>query len=127
MSNFVSNILKEYTASWENVYFTDPVTGLKAVVSPPYVMNIAKYVDESILKDISQAVSKYMELQIQNYLYKTSKKFKSDINGFGVSSYSKFTTLKELEEYDWNKNYENSFFTVNADVNVKSGFLLTET
>lgn len=47
MSNFVSNILKEYTASWENVYFTDPVTGLKAVVSPPYVMNIAKYVDES--------------------------------------------------------------------------------
>lgn len=89
--------------------------------------NDAKYVDESILKNISQAVSKYMELQIQNYLYKTSKKFKSDINGFGVSSYSKFTTLKELEEYDWNKNYENSFFTVNADVNVKSGFLLTET
>lgn len=47
MYNSVSEILKEYTSSWENVYFTDPVTGQQAVVSPPYVLNDDNYINAS--------------------------------------------------------------------------------
>lgn len=89
--------------------------------------NDVKYVDESILKQISDSASKYINLQISNYLYKTSKSLKSDINGFELTAYSNFLTIQDLESYNWNKNYENSFFTVNTNVNIKSGFLLTET
>ena len=62
-----------------------------------------------------------------NYLYKTAKDFKSDISGFGKSVLSKFATSQELERYNWAENFQHSFFTVNCDINVKSGFLLTET
>lgn len=89
--------------------------------------NNGKYLDEKILNEISNKASKYMTLQITNYLYKTSKSFKADINGFGKKAFSKFKTIKELEEFDWLASYQNSFFTVNTNVNVNSGFLLTET
>lgn len=87
----------------------------------------AKYLDNSVLEEISKTASKYMELQISNYLYKTSKDFKSDINGFAKHVLRKFETIQDFEEYDWLQNYENAFFTVNSDVSIKSGFLLTET
>ena len=87
----------------------------------------SKYLDNTVLDEISKTASKYIELQISNYLYKTSKDFKSDINGFAKYVLRKFSTLEEFERYGWLQNYENSFFTVNSDVCVKSGFLLTET
>lgn len=87
----------------------------------------AKYLDNAVLDEISKTASKYIELQISNYLYKTSKDLKADINGFAKHVLRKFSTLEEFERYNWLENYENSFFTVNSDVCVKSGFLLTET
>lgn len=87
----------------------------------------AEYLDNTVLDEISKTASKYMELQISNYLYKTSKDFKTDINGFAKYVLRKFNTLTEFERYNWLENYENSFFTVNSDICVKSGFLLTET
>lgn len=89
--------------------------------------NNAEYLDDTILQQISESASNYMKLQMNNYLYKTSKVCKSDINGFGKSSLSNFTTLTDFENYNWLENYENSFFKVNMNVSVKSGFLLTET
>lgn len=87
----------------------------------------AKYLNNTVLDEISKTASKYIELQISNYLYKTSKDLKADINGFAKHVLRKFSTLEEFERYNWLENYENSFFTVNSDVCVKSGFLLTET
>ncbi len=87
----------------------------------------SRYLDNTVLDEISKTASKYIELQISNYLYKTSKDFKADINGFAKYVLRKFTTLDEFERYNWIQNYENSFFTVNSDVCIKSGFLLTET
>ena len=82
---------------------------------------------EDSLKEISNAASKYIELQMYNYLYKTSKKFKSDINGFGKYARSQFLTTQEFNNYNWPENYQNSFFKVNCDVSIKSGYLITET
>lgn len=91
------------------------------------VKDSGNYLDDKVLKEISSAASKYIELQMKNYLYKTSKNYKSDINGFGRYILSNFLTIQELEKFNWSQNYENSFFKVNSKVNIKSGFLITET
>ena len=87
----------------------------------------SSYLNDSVLNEISETASKYMELQMKNYLYRTSKDFKSDVNGFAKSVLRKFVTLYDFEKYNWLANYENAFFSVNCDVSIKSGFLLTET
>lgn len=89
--------------------------------------NDVDYLNSEVLEEISSAASKYMEVQIENCLYKTSKIYKSDIVGFGKSVSSNFLTIDKLEKFNWEQNYENSFFKVNANVNIKSGFLLTDT
>lgn len=85
------------------------------------------YTSPDTLKEISQLANKYLETIMKNYLYKTSKEFKSDINGFGKSVLSKFSTSQDFENYNWLDNYKNSFFNVKMDCTIKSGFLLTQT
>lgn len=51
MSRTISQILNEYTASWEQIEFIDPVTGELATVVPPYVMNTPKYINEDNRKN----------------------------------------------------------------------------
>lgn len=87
----------------------------------------ARYLDDNTLEQISNSASKYIELQMYNYLYKTSKKYKSDISGFGKYAMSNFITTKDAKSYNWQDNYQNSFFKVNCNVNIKSGYLISKT
>lgn len=93
-----------------------------------YSMNSdSKYLDNTILENISTSCNSYLESIFSNYLYKTSKEFKSDINGFGNYVLSKFSTTEDFSNYNWNLNYTNSFFDVEVNTTVKSGILLSET
>ena len=65
--------------------------------------------------------------QFNNYLYKTSKEFKTDIDGFGKHVVKEFLFTDNWHEYNWLKNYSNAFFDVNVEVDVQSGRLLMET
>ena len=87
----------------------------------------SKYLDNTILKELSEQVSQYLEKTFTDYLYKTSLEFKADINDFGKYSVKNFLTIKEFEQYNWQMNYVNSIFDVDTDVVIKSGFLVTET
>ena len=62
---------------------------------------------------------------LTEYLYKTSKEFKSDINGIGKSSLKLFPTIGQFEDYGWREHYQDSFFDVSVEVNVKSSTLLS--
>ena len=84
------------------------------------------YTEENLLSEISDEAARYIELQIYEYLYKTAKNYKTDISGFGDNALSNFTTIKEFENYNWENNYQNSFFKVNCDVCIESGYLITE-
>lgn len=86
----------------------------------------SNYLNPNTLNQLSAAASNYMKLQLTNYLYKTSKIFNSDINEFGTKVLSKFTTYDDYENYNWLENYQNAFFNVNVNVNVRSGFIITE-
>ena len=87
----------------------------------------SKYLDDTVLNNLSSQVSNYLEKILTDYLYKTSLELKSDINDFGRYSAKNFLTVNEFDQYNWKKNYENSIFNVDADVSIKSGFLVTET
>lgn len=89
--------------------------------------NNSKYLDSSVLENISAEASRYLEEIITNYLYRTSVEFKSDINGFGKYCLSNFLTLPEFEAYGWQNNYTNASFKVSIDTDIESGFLITQT
>lgn len=87
----------------------------------------SKYLDEDKLITIENYANSYIKYQLESYLYKTSKDFKSDIDNFGKDVVNNFLTLDEWTNYDWLSKYKDSFFNVNVDSEVKSGFLLLET
>lgn len=87
----------------------------------------AKYLSPEVLNAISNSCNSYLESAFSNYLYKTSKEFKSDINGFGKFALSNFFTVEDFENYKWLENYQNAFFDVEVNTSIKSGMLITET
>lgn len=89
--------------------------------------NNSQYLDPEILKDLSETCNKYLEAVFSDYLYKTSKEFKSDINGFGKYALHNFFTTQDYNDYNWSNNYQNAFFEVQIDTSIKSSMLITET
>lgn len=89
--------------------------------------NNSKYLEPEILEDISETCNKYLESVFSDYLYKTSKEFKSDINAFGKYALGNFFTTQEYDSYNWCNNYQNAFFEVEVDTSIKSSMLITET
>ena len=85
------------------------------------------YSDNNFLNEVSSACNNYLESIFSDYLYKTAKTFKSDINGFGQEAKRNFLTLNDFEDYNWEEKYRDSFFDINVDTSVKSSLLLTNT
>lgn len=86
----------------------------------------SKYLNDKLLKEISNSCNSYIKSVMTDYLYKTSKYLKSDIDDFGKAAQSKFFTTKDFNNYNWNEKYKDSFFDVNIDTSVRSSFLITE-
>ena len=89
--------------------------------------NNSQYLDPKILNHLSETCNKYLESVFSDYLYKTSKEFKSDINGFGKYALPNFFTTQDYDNYNWSNNYQNAFFEVEIDTSIKSSMLITET
>lgn len=87
----------------------------------------SQYLNVDVLNSISNSCNSYLESQFSDYLYKTSTIFESDLNGFGLYSFSKFATTTDFDNYNWNDNYKNSTFDVDINTVIDSGFLLTQT
>ena len=87
--------------------------------------NTEKTIDQDIIHQMENKANEYITKQIYNYLYKSSKEFKSDISGIGLNASINFSTYQELEKYNWLKNYENCAFQVNVQTSIKSGYFLT--
>lgn len=89
-----------------------------------YGLSLDESIDYNSTEDINilnKYAEQYIKLQLENYLYKTSKEFNSDISGFGKYALSKYLTWDEWIDSNWLGNYKNSFFNVKVNVNIKSG------
>lgn len=87
----------------------------------------SNYLTDDNKKIIEDYADSYFKAHINDYLYKTSKEFKSDTCKFGKYAVSKFITMDKWKDYDWENKYENSFFSIAVDTNVKSSYLIKET
>lgn len=88
--------------------------------------NESGYLTSENINLLEETCNYYLEQQLYSYLYKTSKEFETDIDGFGKYAVSNFLTLNDWYTYDWLDNYKNSFFQVNVDSTISSGYLLME-
>ena len=91
------------------------------------IEDITKEVSDERISKIEDASADYLKELLSNYCYKTSKEYHSDIAGFGRYALKDFKTNTEFEEYDWLSHYQDAFFEITTEVNIKSGFLLTGT
>lgn len=87
--------------------------------------NTEKAIDQDIIHQMESKASEYLTKELYDYLYKTSKEFKSDISGIGTSASINFKTIQDLKNYNWLKSYENCAFQVNVSTSIKSGYFLT--
>ncbi len=83
----------------------------------------AEYLTDENLPILEEAVNSYLKKIISAYLYKTSQEYHSDISGFAKEAIKKFLTWDKWLSYNWHDNYQNSFFKVTVDTNVRSGRL----
>lgn len=83
--------------------------------------------DDAIVSKIEASAKSFLEKHIIDYLYKTSKTLRSDIDSFGLYALKYFTTQAEWEEYNWLHRYQDAFFGINVDVNLRSSYLLLNT
>lgn len=89
------------------------------------VLTIDQYCDYSnkkVVQSLEDEVNEYFEKIILDYLYKTSKEFNSDIDGFGKYAVKYFSTTEEWNNYKWLDNYKNCFFNIEVNSKIKSGY-----
>jgi spore germination protein KC len=86
----------------------------------------SNYLNADEIEQLENSLNSYLTTKVYNYLYKTSKEFKSDIDGFGSYVVQNFTTYDKWKNFNWLDKYENSFFNVTIDTTIKSGYILTK-
>lgn len=74
---------------------------------------------------IQDSANKYLSDQLNNYFYKTSKEYNSDIAGIGRFAIKNFKTSQDWKDYNWLENYQNAVFKVNVELSIRTGILLT--
>lgn len=90
-----------------------------------YGLSLDQNTDYSSAEDIhvlNKYAEKYLKEQLSNYLYKTSREFNSDIAGFGKHALSKYLTWDKWLDSGWLENYKNSFFNINVNISIISGY-----
>lgn len=87
------------------------------------VLNMLDLNSENV-KELKKYANSYIENAINDYFYKTSKEFKSDIVGIGKYVVENFSTWDEWTNYNWLNQYENCFFEVNVDTSIDSNYLI---
>lgn len=80
-------------------------------------------VDE--IEHIEKTANNYLNTLLSHYLYKISKELNSDCAYLGKYALKNFKTHQELEAYNWLEHFQDSFFKVECNINVDSGFLIT--
>lgn len=88
------------------------------------ILKDINYSDYKELDKIELASEEFLKEQISNYLNKTSKEYKVDINHFFDKIKKKYLTNSDLEQLDWQNKYPNAEFYINLDTNVVSSLLV---
>lgn len=83
--------------------------------------NSIDYTSMHDVEELEKSSNQFLEEKINDFLYKTSKEFNSDIVGFGKYALSKYLTWDEWQKANWTENYRNAEFKVSVNLSVVSG------
>ena len=81
------------------------------------------YLDFDKMNDLEASVNRYLEANIEKFLYKLSKEFNSDICEYSQTLMKKYTTSDEWEKVNWDDVYKNSIFEVTVSSTISSNYL----
>lgn len=80
--------------------------------------------DKSTLTTVNTALKTCLTSQMKAFLYKTSREYGCDINGFYRLVKQKFLTIPNYNNYNWKDKYKHAEFNIHIDSNVISSFLV---
>lgn len=84
------------------------------------VSGTSTHLNNTTISSLETSTNKYLEKIIYNYLYKISKIYNSDIDGFGKYAMKYFTTTNQFNDYNWLDNFKNSFFKLHVNTIITS-------
>lgn len=93
------------------------VTKISSVSAPEYLRDIPK---------AEELIERYIKKICMELVTNTKYVYNSDILGFGEYAKSNFKTYKELEEFDWKKNYKNAEFEINVKAETFTNYLVLD-
>ncbi len=88
------------------------------------IIDGVNYADNETLLKLEQASEEYLKNHMLDYLYKTSKDFKVDITGFYHIAKKHFSTIDDMNNYNWRDKYPNSEFNLTINSNLVSSLLV---
>ena len=81
---------------------------------------------EDSLEKINTCFKNYLSKEIKDFLYKTSRKYKVDINEFYMIAKRKFWTIQDYQNYNWPEKYEKAEFNVNFNDTVITTLIIKD-
>jgi Ger(x)C family germination protein len=88
------------------------------------IQSMINYEDISLKPLLEKAFEQQVKSEMDALIDKC-KKEKSDVFRFGTVACSKFLTIQDWEQYNWNKQFENAEVTVNVTFNIRrTGMLM---
>ena len=91
------------------------------------INNDVDYQNEKNLEIIQKHLEYVIHRNLETFLYKTSKKFGSDICAFGKIAAKNYLTITEWKQNNWLEMYKFSYFKVKVNVEIeKSGLIFLE-
>lgn len=87
--------------------------------------NYSSDMSDDKIRQYTNSANQYIKKNIEEYLYRTTTEFHSDIDGFGRYALSHFATTQDFKNYNWLDNYKNAFFNVSVNTDIESAFLLS--
>ena len=86
--------------------------------------NSLDFSDKDTLNSVNSALKEFLTSKMKDFLYKTSKEYGCDINGFYRLVKQKFLTIPEYDNYNWEEMYKKADFNVEIDSDVISSFFV---
>ena len=84
--------------------------------------NSLDFSDKDTLNSVNAILKEFLTSKMKDFLYKTSRDYGCDINGFYKLVKQKFLTIPEYNNYNWGEMYKKADFNVEIDSNVISSF-----
>lgn len=81
---------------------------------------------DETLKKLDDSLKQYLSKELSDYLYKTSKEYKVDINEFYRIAKRKFLTNSEFDDYNWAEKYQNAEFKIDFNDDIISTLIIKE-